>query len=75
MGEGKAQTSICFNFHLADSLCRNIGSKSAIMSSDFASAGTRQLDNWRLIEYHNKATRSARLSTRSVLGAAGKVQI
>ena len=38
-------------------------------------AGTRLFKNWRLIEYPKEATRSARLGTRSVLGAAGKVEI
>ena len=38
-------------------------------------AGTRQLNNWRLTGYLEKATRSARLGTRSVLGSAGNVQI
>ena len=38
-------------------------------------AGTRLLKNRRLIEYLKEATRSARLGTRSVLGAAGKVEI
>ena len=37
--------------------------------------GTRLFNNWRLIEYLKEATRSARLGTRSVLGAAGKVEI
>ena len=34
----------------------------------FISAGTRQLNNRRLIKYLEQATRSARLGTRSVLG-------
>ena len=38
-------------------------------------AGTRLFNNRRLIEYLKEATRSARLGTRSVLGAAGKVEI
>ena len=38
-------------------------------------AGTRLFKNRRLIEYLKEATRSARLGTRSVLGAAGKVEI
>ena len=38
-------------------------------------AGTRLFKNWRLIEYLKEATRSARLGTRSVLGAAGKFEI
>ena len=38
-------------------------------------AGTRLFKNGRLIEYLKEATRSARLGTRSVLGAAGKVEI
>ena len=38
-------------------------------------AGTRLLKNRRLIEHLKEATRSARLGTRSVLGAAGKVEI
>ena len=37
--------------------------------------GTRLFNIWRLIEYLKEATRSARLGTRSVLGAAGKVEI
>ena len=38
-------------------------------------AGTRLFKNRRLIEYLKEATRSARLGTRSVLGAAGKFEI
>ena len=38
-------------------------------------AGTRSFKNRRLIEYLKEATRTARLGTRSVLGAAGKVEI
>ena len=38
-------------------------------------AGTRLFKNRRLIEYLKEATRSARLGTRSVLGAAGEVEI
>ena len=38
-------------------------------------AGTRLFNNRRLIEYLQEATRSARLGTCSVLGAAGKVEI
>ena len=38
-------------------------------------AGARLFKNWRLIEYLKEATRSARLGTRSVLGAAGKFEI
>ena len=41
----------------------------------FIRPGTRLFNNWRLIEYLKEATRSARLGTRSVLGAAGKVEI
>ena len=37
--------------------------------------GTRLFNNWRLIEYLKEATRSAKLGTRSVLSAAGKVEI
>ena len=40
-----------------------------------ARAGNRLLKNRRLIEYLKEATRSARLGTRSVLGAAGKFEI
>ena len=39
------------------------------------SAGTLQLNDWRLTGYPEQATRSARLGTRLVLGSAGKVQI
>ena len=38
-------------------------------------AGTRLFKNRRLIEYLKEGTRSARLGTRSVLGAAGKFEI
>ena len=38
-------------------------------------AGTRLFKNRRLIEYFKEATRSARLGTRSVLGASGKFEI
>ena len=38
-------------------------------------AGTRLFKNRRLIEYLKEATRLARLGTRSVLSAAGKVEI
>ena len=41
----------------------------------YTRAGTRLFKNRRLIEYLKEATRSARLGTRSVLGAAGKVEI
>ena len=41
----------------------------------FTRAGTRLFKNRRLIEYLKEATRSARLGTRSVLGAAGKFEI
>ena len=41
----------------------------------YSRAGTRLFKNRRLIEYLKEATRSARLGTRSVLGAAGKVEI
>jgi len=38
-------------------------------------AGARLFNNRRIIEYLQEATRLARLGTRSVLGAAGKVEI
>ena len=44
-------------------------------SREHSRPGTRLFNNWRLIEYLKEATRSARLGTRSVLGAAGKVEI
>ena len=63
-------TSTCGHKHKSVSLTFNRQSVSVIIR-----AGTRLFNNRRLIEYLKEATRLARLGTRSVLGAAGKVEI